>query len=332
MIKKKLYLHIGTHKTGSTALQVYLTHNRSTLRKSGVLYPDIGTPEFSRFGQHLIAWSYFENQDYLPFFKGNRLHREELKGLKLAEQIRSVSSDTSIHTIILSSEEFSILNPIEVKALANELEDFDVWVIIYFRRQDKYLEASYGTSVLYGNYKKNFNQFSNNQRMKLDYYNVTKSWESQFPQQVIVKSYESPSVKSDIVSDFLGIIRVDKENLNNIPNSILNKSISAHAIEVIRGLRLRGWRESDLDLLKGKFEKLYNSYHKDQLGSFMSRDQYDRIRDLYAAGNKRLMEEYSCDLSFEPQIHGLSTVKDFNLSLLKVFSEMVLNEEAQTSA
>lgn len=324
MDKKKLFLHIGTHKTGSTVLQVYLTNNRDVLCDAGILYPDIGTPEFSRFGQHLVAWSYFETPGYLPVFNGNSLNREELRELMLIEKIQSISASRKIDSVVLSSEEFSILNQSEIEVLANDLAGFDVWVIIYFRRQDKYLESSYGTSVLYSGYTKNFNDYSNNQRMILDYYDVTQSWERVFPQQVIVKSYDSPVVKSDIVSDFLDTINIDKSNLQNIPNSILNKSISAHAIEVIRGLRLRGWSERNLSLLKDKFERVYDSYEKNQLGCFISKNHYESIKNRYEEGNKRLMEEYSCELLFDPQNINTSIVEDFDLSLLKVFSETIL--------
>ena len=40
-MKKILYLHIGKHKTGTTALQDFMAMNRNELKKLGVLYPGI---------------------------------------------------------------------------------------------------------------------------------------------------------------------------------------------------------------------------------------------------------------------------------------------------
>ncbi len=47
MSKKLLYLHIGRAKTGSSAIQAFLTGNREVLARQGVCYPRTGTRLFS---------------------------------------------------------------------------------------------------------------------------------------------------------------------------------------------------------------------------------------------------------------------------------------------
>src|SRR5699024_12805516 len=42
-----VYLHIGAHKTGTTALQYFLWNNRKRLRKEGYLYPKLGLGGYS---------------------------------------------------------------------------------------------------------------------------------------------------------------------------------------------------------------------------------------------------------------------------------------------
>jgi hypothetical protein len=37
-----LYLHIGMPKTGTTAIQNFLTDNAEALKKYGICYPDLG--------------------------------------------------------------------------------------------------------------------------------------------------------------------------------------------------------------------------------------------------------------------------------------------------
>jgi len=39
-MKRSLYIHIGTHKTGSTAIQSFLTLNKNIMQEFGVLYPN----------------------------------------------------------------------------------------------------------------------------------------------------------------------------------------------------------------------------------------------------------------------------------------------------
>ncbi len=47
----RLILHIGAAKTGTTAIQAFLSFNRAALEKSGVWYPD--PRKFSRGGDEM---------------------------------------------------------------------------------------------------------------------------------------------------------------------------------------------------------------------------------------------------------------------------------------
>ena len=38
-MEKTIYLHIGGRKTGTTAIQLFLSSNRAQLKKKGYLYP-----------------------------------------------------------------------------------------------------------------------------------------------------------------------------------------------------------------------------------------------------------------------------------------------------
>jgi len=48
------YIHIGIHKTGSTAIQHFLHHNHDALLNHGILYPKVG---LHGTGHHEIAWA-----------------------------------------------------------------------------------------------------------------------------------------------------------------------------------------------------------------------------------------------------------------------------------
>ena len=57
---KRVFLHIGTHKTGTTAIQAFLMKNEQGLRQQGILFPVSGRPERDAsvgFGHHLLARS-----------------------------------------------------------------------------------------------------------------------------------------------------------------------------------------------------------------------------------------------------------------------------------
>ena len=52
---KTAYIHIGTHKTGSTSIQDFLFKNRTKLRDRGFLYPLSGISPKNLFGQHHLT-------------------------------------------------------------------------------------------------------------------------------------------------------------------------------------------------------------------------------------------------------------------------------------
>lgn len=56
MTLPKLILHVGTHKTGTSALQSYLSENRRLLRRDEIYYPSLSKNiESLRKTHHQIA-------------------------------------------------------------------------------------------------------------------------------------------------------------------------------------------------------------------------------------------------------------------------------------
>lgn len=53
--ERKCFIHIGTHKTGTTSIQHLLIRNSSALRERGYCYPQAGRLELSP-GHHNLAW------------------------------------------------------------------------------------------------------------------------------------------------------------------------------------------------------------------------------------------------------------------------------------
>lgn len=64
----KVYLHIGTHKTGSTAVQAFVARHGDELKRLGLLYPRAGRPRLKRFasGHHLLSWTRMEHVRWKP--------------------------------------------------------------------------------------------------------------------------------------------------------------------------------------------------------------------------------------------------------------------------
>lgn len=121
------FLHIGTHKTGSTAIQNYLFKIRKTLEEAAFCYPEIGLQDT---GHHKIAWAAAtgKNQDLRQYIDG----------------INAQCEQTGIERVILSSEEFEFIRDPQVLL---EILPPNTRIILYLRRPDSYLESEYNQHV-----------------------------------------------------------------------------------------------------------------------------------------------------------------------------------------
>ncbi|MDC0601783.1 hypothetical protein OAP14_02010 [Aliiglaciecola sp.] len=127
-MKKKVVLHIGPHKTASTYIQKMLHKNRKALQSCGWTYPTVGVVGY---GQHRFAELLF-NKDYEGAMF---LWKEMSKGH---------------HNIVVSSENFDRLDEEDIKALKSLLNDCEVEIIYFYRRNDDRLISSWQESIKHG--------------------------------------------------------------------------------------------------------------------------------------------------------------------------------------
>jgi hypothetical protein len=137
---KKLFLHVGTHKTGTTSLQNFLSANRDALREHGVLIPSAGCVDTCG-GHHNIAWEL--NED--PRFKD---------AYGTVEELCSEISEFNGHTVVVSSEDFEYLYLKEdvLTMLKHRLEEAGclVEIVIFFREFGEYIISLYQELLKHG--------------------------------------------------------------------------------------------------------------------------------------------------------------------------------------
>lgn len=118
-MNKKIYVHIGLHKTGTTSIQNLLHSNASLLRRNGIYYPTI----HSNHSQILYSIFAKNPQNYHVNIKGGYLSAKAVKNLntKYQKHLEKNLHDSSIHTVIFSGEDLSIFTN-------EELESFHLWL------------------------------------------------------------------------------------------------------------------------------------------------------------------------------------------------------------
>lgn len=156
----RVFLHIGTNKTGTSAIQNFLYNNPELLASHKILYPSTGRG--SAPAHHTLA----ESLAVAP----ERANEFRFQLLKEAE---------GFDTIVLSSEAFRVYPP---GPLAQMLYGIPTEVVVYLRPHMQHLSSWYREGVKSRNFWMPFSQFiAHNARPHHPWLN---KWASHFPLDV----------------------------------------------------------------------------------------------------------------------------------------------------
>jgi hypothetical protein len=112
---KRVFIHIGAPKTGTTYLQKVLATNRDAMESVGVLYPRVG-----REAHHSAVWSVRKTFEYTE------------KGASFADhwdRLVRDSMDWSGHTVVISSELFCFSRRRKIAEIVSAFGDAQVHII-----------------------------------------------------------------------------------------------------------------------------------------------------------------------------------------------------------
>ena len=189
-MKKLLYLHIGMGKTGTTALQDFFWDNRKQLARHDLHYPALGavanahhlvSPHIPRFLEGV--WDFKSVAEWAP---------------KLAESRQP--------RILLSSELIAWAEEGVVRDFCTELSNwFDIKVVLYLRRVDNIIMASYNQQIKAGPQRRKIDDIYIENIDRFDYPKILSVWaESVGRENVIVRPYERRQFHGeDIRRDFM---------------------------------------------------------------------------------------------------------------------------------
>ena len=187
---KEVILHIGRHKTGTTAIQKYLTENVHFLNSLGLDYPQVGKRGYAH---HQIS-ELLAGYRWTPFLNHFAPRNE------LVRNLRSEILKSKHPRIILSSEAFQNCRPSTARSVFRE---FDTNVVVYVRRQLEYVVSSYAQRVHATDYSRTLDEYIRRNH-RVDYWRFLCQWERAFPGKVKVRLYDRSNFSGGcIVRDFL---------------------------------------------------------------------------------------------------------------------------------
>lgn len=192
--KKKLVIHIGDPKTGSTSIQDALALN---------MIESFGEAPF--YNSRLA-------HNFLPriinlFLHGNDGEKESSR-ITLDSFFEKIST-SHLKTNVISAELFTEIKPTELKFTLEHflnLENFEVKVIAYVRPHSDWITATFGESLKIGNFHGNIQKFYRS-RINSDrifpYAKRFNSWRDAFGSNFILRPFQrSKLIGESVVTDF----------------------------------------------------------------------------------------------------------------------------------
>lgn len=214
-------IHIGTPKTGSTAIQNFLRSNTEALEKKKTHY----ISHMRRGIGHNFLASRLLGRNAMQVWSSVT---EEIKSYPGALCI--ISSEGLFQSAF--ADAIKQYMPKDLRGRSR--------IIVYLRRQDNYLEALYKQGVKRGRLNVSPQAFLDQQiARRCDYATVVERFADVIgPDQITLRRFERPALTGgDIVTDFLSLIGLSKEDGDFVqPTQVFNQTYSRAVSEQLGAL------------------------------------------------------------------------------------------------
>jgi hypothetical protein len=261
---KRIVLHIGYGKTGTTAIQGALATNRQLLADEGILYPE--WRDFVERDNHngvAKCLTYREHEGFLPsFFDG--LHKSAANTIVIsgetlaiypergafARSQKSMVDGSVFQNGYRADPNWRIKKRDLIGELKSSLPDADeVRVVVFLRRQDLWLESVYNEDVKGGYSAADFGSFGEYYKNSLHYDQQLELWADAFGHQSIdVRVYEKDQLEGGVVQQFFqagglggkgGDVNALVAKLAQPANATPNPRLSVEALAARRKMNAR---------------------------------------------------------------------------------------------
>tara|TARA_A100001015_G_scaffold140340_1_gene155703 strand:- start:411 stop:1388 length:978 start_codon:yes stop_codon:yes gene_type:complete len=297
---KKIFLHVGQYKTGTTALQKYLLENIQYLEKHGIFF--------------CSAKRYFNSQKFLfpngsLYFGMNFIDKRPIWIDYKKDEIDAIYEktlqdieNTICPNVLISTEHLFDTTTEKLEKLRDSLSAIsnEVYVIIYLRDLIPYVNSSFIQRVSGGNnetdsYELFLKRVVEKSELQYDYYVNLKRFETVFSKKkLIVKHFGSNLYGGNIVKDFFQIL--GKEVVKTAQDE--NRNPSATAAECFRRFNRAYSGKQDINKIRNFMNK---NIEKFQFGtkSFVGANSASLLKKKFQKDHKKITDEYDIPLSFK---------------------------------
>lgn len=264
----RVVIHVGPGKTGSSAIQKWLSDNREYLSSNGIYYPE-----------HRIDSNGVSSGNAQSLFSYNKQGRLEFNEGK-AKNLLTKARKSGAKVLVLSSEAF-------IERHTPIVEFFkDAEYVYYLRNPIESAESLYNQSV-----KRHFNAGTVNPPKHINFRSLIHLYELSDGKVHIRKYGKTYFINGDIVADFLSVIDTSLQADELAP--VVNLSYSLEALEFKRRLNFfpaasfHAKLDNHLQKYQGKVIRF----------SLLTPMQFENARKLTIERLKQLSEIIHVDLS-----------------------------------
>lgn len=286
---RTLFLHIGTPKTGTSAVQAFMVRNRALLEEKGLVYPsfdiDYKVANENRNGSYIdLYW-----RDPV----GESCVKKTLEAFDRGNMV--LLSDEGLYERII--EEPEIIHDVTERFTK---ENINVKIIIYLRRQDEFIRSKWAQRVKVRE-RWTFDEYLERycDRAILDYKSLLEILRDTVGMDdLIVRTYGRPELYrgngKNLVSDFLSIFDIPLTEQYEKPDAIVNTSLTDKYLETKRRMNfMPDFQDKKADLIS----YLRRLQEKDEAAVKRNRPLFataDRIKLLsdYAGANREVANTY----------------------------------------
>jgi len=267
-----LIIHVGTPKTGTKALQEHLRSNSDALLEQGIRYVRAGREKGRGTSHNDLARAIRDRADDTVW---DRLRNE------LAKSTSRIN--------VISAEGLWLRDPAVLKSRLPDVEDLRI--VVYLRRQDRYLQSLYMQTVSAGR-PDDFAAWRKSVPDRGRYLDCVDDWAEAFGDEaIVIRPYERNGV-ADTVGDFSRLIGA--EGLDVDREIHRNPSPRQELLQFIRALNTL-----DLDVDEHRLFKalIARNTAYGRSCDLLTYEESAALLANYAEDNRILIEEYYQDKS-----------------------------------
>ena len=205
MAKRVCYIHIGPHKTGTSAIQWFLKENRAELLKHGYFVPESGT---ARGAHHPLARDFCGEP--VP-------ERKKFAAAKFAHQL----GKTRAGAVIISSEALAGLfrQPEYAQRFFARIVELNLQpkLLVFPRNQPQWINSRYADGVRSCTVPESFESFAQRHTDRLrSLYGSLFALADTYNAELIARPFTTETLANNVVPTFLRAIDIDPQQFPNI--------------------------------------------------------------------------------------------------------------------